>query len=445
MNPKPAPARSVPPGRILKKEIEARGWTQADLATILGRPEQAVSEIVQGRKQITPETAMGLAQAFGTSAELWLNLEARYRLAEARKASQDNHVSRRSRIYSLLPVRELRSRGWIADEEDTERLEHEVRSFLGVTSLDDIPALKIAARRTVSRTPDQRALLAWVRRVEELTAHQQVPPFDPVRLEAGITELLSLSAREEDVRRVPDFVCGLGVHMVIVHHLPRTYLDGAVLETEGNPVIALTLRHDRLDNFWFTLIHELEHLARGHTGSRLENLDEDAAEDPEEVEADAAAGERLVPGAALARYVKQVKPYFSRHSIEAFGRSIGRHPAIILGRLQHDEHVSRAHLRGTIPKVRRLLDARIDVPSQVRDGSTAAYDTGRTICDPHGDQAMAALEWLCSNPGWHSPAELMDALRFTRSAWARTSRALLASGQVERSGVKRGTRYRMKE
>ena len=84
------PARPVAPGRIVKQELEARGWSQKDLAAILGRPEQMVSEIVNGVKQITPETALELAQAFGTSPELWLNLEADYRLSLARRAvSQD--------------------------------------------------------------------------------------------------------------------------------------------------------------------------------------------------------------------------------------------------------------------------------------------------------------------------------------------------------------------
>jgi addiction module HigA family antidote len=74
------PAREITPGRILTRELEARGWTQKDLAGIMGRPTQAINKIVKGTKQITPETALELAEAFGTSAELWTNLEAQYRL-----------------------------------------------------------------------------------------------------------------------------------------------------------------------------------------------------------------------------------------------------------------------------------------------------------------------------------------------------------------------------
>ncbi len=74
------PAQAVSPGEIIAMELEERGWSQRDLAEIMGRPPQAISEIIRGTKQITPETAMELVQVFGTSAEIWMNLEANYRL-----------------------------------------------------------------------------------------------------------------------------------------------------------------------------------------------------------------------------------------------------------------------------------------------------------------------------------------------------------------------------
>jgi len=69
------PAEVFPPGDFIREELEAREWTQGDLAEILGRPLQAVNEIVAGKKAITPETAQGLGDAFGTGPELWMNLE----------------------------------------------------------------------------------------------------------------------------------------------------------------------------------------------------------------------------------------------------------------------------------------------------------------------------------------------------------------------------------
>jgi HTH-type transcriptional regulator / antitoxin HigA len=110
MNQKLAPARVPPPGRILMRELEARGWTQKDLAEITGRPIQTINEIVQAKKQITPETALELAEAFGTSAEFWTNLEIGYRLHQARKEKQEHEIGRKSKLYSLAPISELMSR-----------------------------------------------------------------------------------------------------------------------------------------------------------------------------------------------------------------------------------------------------------------------------------------------------------------------------------------------
>lgn len=86
------PARVVSLGRILSRELEARSWTQKDLAEIIGRPIQTINEIIQGTKQVSPATALELANAFNTSPEFWMNLEANYRLHLARK-ERDEQIS----------------------------------------------------------------------------------------------------------------------------------------------------------------------------------------------------------------------------------------------------------------------------------------------------------------------------------------------------------------
>jgi HTH-type transcriptional regulator/antitoxin HigA len=87
-------AEVFPPGLFIREELEARGWSQRDLAEILGRPSQAVNAIINGHKQITPRTARELEAAFGSSAEFWLNLEMVYRLH--REGSPDPAIARRA-------------------------------------------------------------------------------------------------------------------------------------------------------------------------------------------------------------------------------------------------------------------------------------------------------------------------------------------------------------
>ena len=83
------------PGEFLREEIEARGWTQRDLAKVLGRPLQTVNQIINGKKRITPETAVELSAALGTSPDLWLNLENDYRLAQITRV--DPRIARRAK------------------------------------------------------------------------------------------------------------------------------------------------------------------------------------------------------------------------------------------------------------------------------------------------------------------------------------------------------------
>jgi len=354
------PARVAPPGRIIRRELDARGWTQKDLAEIMERPAQAVSQIVRGHKQITPETALQLAAAFGTSPELWINLEANYRLYQARKEDDNAEIARKSRLYSLAPVPELINRVWIMDTDSVEELEREICAFLKIDSPDQQPRLAASFRHTQAQEPEFKAQVAWVRRVEQLASAQNVGEFDRVQVRAALPDLLACAAEVEDVAQVPALLQSLGIHFIVVPHLTHTYLDGAAFIFEGHPVTALTLRYDRIDSFWFTLLHELAHIVAGHEGLYLDNLDERNGSDVED-EANQLAQDWLVEPKAFAEFVAVTRPRFSRAKIIAFAQSQKRHPGIVLGRLHYeDDLVHYKNLRTLLVKVKPWLTAWID-------------------------------------------------------------------------------------
>ena len=276
------PARIVPPGRIIERELEARAWTQKDLAEIMGRPPQAINEIVRGRKAITPETAYQLAEAFGTSPDLWLGLEAQYRLHLAGKERDGAQIAQKSQIYSRVPVSELQKRSWIRETESVYDLENEVCAFLGIDSIGQQPQVATRFRDTPAREPEHNAQIAWVQRVKHLAQAQKVETYELSRVKAALPELFSHTIKAGDVAQVPALLQNLGIHFLIVPHLPHTYLDGATFTIEGHPVIALTLRYNRIDSFWFTLLHELAHVVAGHEGVILDNLDEQNGSDVEQ-------------------------------------------------------------------------------------------------------------------------------------------------------------------
>ena len=361
MGEKLIPARVVPPGQVINRELEARDWTQQDLAEIMGRPSQVISEIVRGKKQITPETAIQLAGAFGTSSELWINLESNYQLQKARQERNDRDIARRSQLFSMAPVSEMIKRTWISRSDSIDDLEDELCRFLGISSPSDGLGLVANFRCVKSREPDVNAQIAWVKRVQHLVSLQKVKTYDRDSLVKAIPGILSLSVDPEDLAELPFVLLDLGVYFIVVPHLNKTYLDGAALHVAEHPVVALTLRYDRVDAFWFTLMHELAHIVAGHKGIYLDDF-ECGEQDDKEDEANALARQWLVDGQALQRFVTETKPYFSKAAIERFAAVQNRHPGIILGRLQHEKHVEYTHLRSLLVKVSPYLQEWIDHP-----------------------------------------------------------------------------------
>src|SRR6202051_3458942 len=123
-----AMAQAFPPGEFIKEELEARGWTQSDLANIMGRQNSVVSAIINGKRSISQQVASELASAFGTSADLWMNLQASYDSYERREPKED--VSRRATLFSMAPINDMIRRGWIRASDDLDTLEREVTEFL---------------------------------------------------------------------------------------------------------------------------------------------------------------------------------------------------------------------------------------------------------------------------------------------------------------------------
>jgi len=348
-----SPAILVPPGEILKDELEARGLTQKDFADIVGCPEQTISEIVNAKKQITPEMAVKIGAAFGTSAEMWMNLESSYRLRLAKRNAPLEPIERRSRLYELCPVGEMKKRGWIRKTKAPDELEKELESFFGGTSVYELSAATASFRYATNKEPDKVACLAWLKFVERKVAGQSVARFSLERLlGGGIPQLLKFARCTSQVSEVPQVLADFGVRFTVEKHLDKTYLDGAAVGSTPSPIVALTLRHDRIDWFWFTLMHELAHLIEDRNKTYLDDQDESA--DRREAKANRMAADWLIPRADYVRFIRS-KTRFSRRMINEFAAHIDRHPGIVLGRLQRDGRMRYKQLRALLERVSPFL------------------------------------------------------------------------------------------
>lgn len=347
------PYRAIWPGEILKDELDARGWTQGDFAEITGRPLQAINEMLAGKKAITPETALLFSKALGTSPEFWLNLESAFRLDKLHLDLQKpDHVARRARLYSIAPVKELTKRRWIKPAKNIDQLEAEVCDYLGISDLDEQPRIAANFRKSDAGVIDTPALMAWVRKAEIEARKLTCPAFDPQKLKKAVPELPPLSTDEKATSTIPKKLCALGIRLVFVQHLPQTRVDGAAFWIDKQPVAALSLRMDRIDNFWFTLMHELVHIMEGARSS-VSYLDQDIVNEPEnemERNINQKARDILIPRDKFNNFVKSTQPYFSRSVVLAFAHELGIHPAIVVGRLQHEKLIPYTNLRNLISK-----------------------------------------------------------------------------------------------
>lgn len=359
------PAEVFPPGEFIKEELEARGWKQEDLADILGRDLALVNQIITGKRGITPETAKGLSEAFGTSAQLWMNLESIYRISLVHV--NNNAVAQRAMVYSKAPIRIMVKRHWIEPSNNIEVLERRLLDFFEIKNLDDTPRLWAVTRKSTSYkvfTPNQNQI-AWLFRAKHLALAVKAVPYTDARFRQGLNRLKMLLPNPADIRHVPNILAESGIKFLIVEPLPQTHIDGACFWMDDkSPVVVLSLRYDRIDWFWHTLMHELGHVqnrdgTNGNTPLDTDLVGEQAQpldNKPEfEKTADRFAIEFLVPQAELNDFITRIRPLYSKKRIVGFAARIGVHPGIVIGQLQHLKEISYAHNRALLINVRQTI------------------------------------------------------------------------------------------
>lgn len=333
------PAEVFPPGEFLREELEERDWSQQELADIMGRPPRLISEIISCKRAITPETARGLAEAFGTSAEYWLSLENQYQLSKIK--TEDNSIARKAALYSRFPVREMIRRGWVQTSENLDVLEHRFFDFFGIRSAGEPPQLLHYAKKTHAHEEATPLQMAWLFRVRALAETQVVAAYSSENLRAAVEKLKLLLLTPDGTQHVPQILAEAGVRLVFVEAMPRSKIDGATFWLDGKyPVIGMTLRFDRIDNFWFVLRHEIEHVLQEDGKVEAQVLvDSDVGGQTDgvqecEIRANKAGAEFCISSDMLEDFIARVQPHFSEKKVMNFAQRINVHPGLVVGQLQ---------------------------------------------------------------------------------------------------------------
>ena len=337
------------PGQLIAELLEQRGWTQRTLAVVLEKDESTVNKMVLGKGVVTTETALALEDVFGVEAERFLELQRGYDLAVARIGIKpDRGRATRAALYGDLPIADMLKRGWIKSEnpQDMKSIEPELVKFFGVSSSDQIEFLPHAAKRTNVSTDATPAQMAWLYRVKAIAEELLVPKYSQVALERALPRLRAMMVAPEESRHIPRVLAECGIRLVIVQSLPSSKIDGVCFWLdEFSPVIGLSLRFDRIDNLWFVLRHEIEHVLCAHglaTGSMILDTELEGGKagqgsdvSEEERAANAAAQEFSVPVAKMDAFIARKAPFFSERDFLAFAKILGVHPGIVAGQLHH--------------------------------------------------------------------------------------------------------------
>ena len=319
---KPSDSKKSRPGHRIEHLLDIRGWSQYDLAEVMGRPVQMVNQIVAGTKSITLATARGLEAAFGSengTAQQWLLWQLEYQISvESAQSCDCSEVARRAKLHSLVPLREMVKRGWVSKCDSVDATEHEVAMFFGASSIENIIPPEFCARARV-RVPAQNV---WAQKAWQMAAElPHLAKYSKKKLHSSLTTLRKCFGDPAKVVDALELIANAGVRLVFVQHLSKTRIDGAAfwLKRKTQPVIALSMRFGRIDYFSFTLLHELCHILEEHDAVLDTEILAASGELPEqEHAANRWAAETLIPSQLMNEFLQATKGSPSRVAIERF-------------------------------------------------------------------------------------------------------------------------------
>lgn len=338
---------AVPPGEYLTEITEEMAMSQAELARRMGRPVQAISEIANGSKSITPDTALQLEQVLGVPAHIWTGLEAEYQLTKARSEAAEQ-VEQETDLAVRFPYLEIAKLGWVKPTRKRSEKVMELRRFFAVASLHNLQGVRAYApafRQSAKNEVSHEALVAWLRGGVLVAEKIETKQFDSEKARTALQALRRLTREEPEVflPKLKQVLAEAGIAFVLLPHFPKTYTNGATFWLNPNKaVLMMTIRGSWADIFWFSLFHELGHIL---LHDKRHAFLEDGLDDPrwkkQEEEADKFSQKTLIPPALYRAFVST--GHFTSTSIASFAGEIDIAPEIVAGRLQHDGLLALNH------------------------------------------------------------------------------------------------------
>jgi len=335
--------QSVPhPGATLGEKMEEMGMGPKEFALRTDKPEKTIIAIMNGTSSITPDMAILFESVTKIPANYWMNHQQGY----------DEYVAREKRLpiiqaavawARLFPLTDMIKKGWLPNVASIEEKTMEILAFFGFSSHKAWEEyylgqqLKVTFRISLAHTKEPHAISAWLRKGELQAAELNSQDYDEKKFKEVLQEIKNIMAKHPDnfFKQLQDLCLKAGVKVVHTPCIQKAPINGSTRWLNDTPLIQLTGRYKRNDIFWFTFFHEAGHiLLHGKKDIFLENIEYTDKDKQKEKEADDFAGKWTFPDEGF----NEISQYFkiSETDIMEFAEKYNTHPALIIGRLQHE-------------------------------------------------------------------------------------------------------------
>ncbi len=334
---------AIHPGEVVEEILESKRMSAAEFSRRSGLTAKLVSQILQGKAPITPDTAVRMEPVLGISANLLGNMNSRYYTFMARREAE---VERKKSIQETrewikrFPINELRKRGFLPCSDQSGILVPALFSFFGVGNIAGWESQygRMAAQFRHSQTFESthEAIAAWLRIAEMGAEKISCDPYNASGFKEALKEIrdLNCTAPKEFGPVMRELCRKSGVALVFVSEFKDTHLSGATQWLSSDKaMIALSLRHKTDDHFWFSFFHEAGHIILH--GKKESFIDGQKSENPKENEADEFASNMLIPKDEFRRFIERTG-HITEETVKEFARRVNAAPGIVVGRLQHE-------------------------------------------------------------------------------------------------------------
>jgi HTH-type transcriptional regulator/antitoxin HigA len=339
------PAIAIHPGEFIQDEIKANGYTQASFAKHIGMEKSQLNEIIKGKRDVNVDFAILLETALGLEAIYWLNLQSQYNIDVARINKKTSERQQAMTIIEessdFIAIKYFRKQKVISGNPISDI--PTLSEIYGIESLNQIQNVFQAAtfarfRKSEKLAIDKVNLVGWVKYSEYVAKHISVKPFLENAWDSLKEDLRTLFHKNENVHETAqEILSEYGIKLLYQQKAEKAPIDGIAFWSGDNPSIAMTLRHKRLDNFAFTLFHELGHIFLHLKGDKTKEIIDLASNDDEfktskeELEANEFSRNNLIPADKWSTF-KSMGEWYEK-DVYDFANEINIHPSIVLGRL----------------------------------------------------------------------------------------------------------------